>query len=92
MNSRSIILLVLMWWGHVMTQVGVVAGKANPEAVYSAQAGALVYQAVSVAFLKTPGRPGDVLVTVTFQLDRRAHVQNLAILPEGRPMGGRHGP
>jgi hypothetical protein len=67
--------------GNVVTQIGVAAGKPNAEAVYSAQAGALVYQAVSVAFLQQPGRTGNVLVTVTFQLDRRARVQNLVIIP-----------
>jgi hypothetical protein len=80
MHTRSLILFVLVWWGHVITQVDVMAGKLNPVMIYRAQASALVYQTVSAAFAHNPGRPGDVSVTVTFQLDREAQVHNLVIL------------
>jgi hypothetical protein len=81
MNPRSIVLFVLLGWGCVITQPPAMAGKVNAAAIYSAQASALVYQTLSTEFAKRRDRPADVLVTVTFQLDRRARVHNLVIIP-----------
>jgi hypothetical protein len=81
MNRRSVVLFVLLGWGCVITPPAVMAGKLNPAAIYSAQASALVFQTLSAEFGKRHDRPADVLVTVTFQLDRRARVHNLVIIP-----------
>jgi hypothetical protein len=81
MHTRSIVLFALMSAAYLTTSVGIVAGqRTSPVAIYRAQASALVYQAVSAALLKAPGRPSEASVTITFQLDGQAHVSNLAIV------------
>jgi hypothetical protein len=81
MDTRSLVLFALTGAVCLISQLDAFAGpRIDAVAIYRAQASALVYQTVSSALLKAPGRPSEVSVTITFQLDSEGHVSNLAIV------------